>query len=101
MTDGFPAPTVVDRATLQRLLTLPDVAPGAYAAAQAEEAVTGADLVVTTTAARTPALHGDWLADDAVVVVIGADSPGKREWDQAVLTRGPGRRLRRPVHLGR
>lgn len=54
MTAGFPAPTVVDRATLQGLLTLPDVAPGAYAVAQAEEAVTGADLVVTTTAAAHP-----------------------------------------------
>jgi ornithine cyclodeaminase/alanine dehydrogenase-like protein (mu-crystallin family) len=53
----------------------------------AEHAVEGADLVITVTAARSPVLSGTWLAPDALVVAVGADSPGKRECDAQVLTR--------------
>ncbi len=53
----------------------------------ARQAVDGADLVITVTAARAPVLSGAWLAPDAFVVAVGADSPGKRELDAQVLTR--------------
>lgn len=56
-------------------------------AGSARDAVREADLVITVTAAREPVLHGDWLDDAALVVAVGADSPGKRECDRDVLRR--------------
>lgn len=57
------------------------------AARSAREAVTGADLVITTTPARVPVVEGEWLEAAALVVAVGADSVGKRECDAAVLAR--------------
>lgn len=53
----------------------------------AAEAVTGADIVITTTSSRTPILFGEWLNDHALVIAVGADSIGKRECDDTVLRR--------------
>lgn len=53
----------------------------------AQQAVDGADVVITVTAARQSVLAGAWLAADALVVAVGADSLGKRECDADVLTR--------------
>jgi ornithine cyclodeaminase/alanine dehydrogenase-like protein (mu-crystallin family) len=53
----------------------------------AREAVETAELVVTVTAARVPILEGSWLADDALVAAVGADSEGKRECDGVVMSR--------------
>ncbi len=47
----------------------------------AREAVRGADLVCTTTAARTPVLEGAWLADGAHLNAVGASLPETRELD--------------------
>ncbi len=58
-----------------------------YAVGSPREAVIGADLVITTTPSRSAVVEGDWLADDAVVIAIGADSVGKRECDAQVLER--------------
>jgi ornithine cyclodeaminase/alanine dehydrogenase-like protein (mu-crystallin family) len=57
------------------------------ATSSAQHAVEGADLVITVTAARSPVLSGAWLAPDALVVAVGADTRGKRECDAQVLTR--------------
>lgn len=43
------------------------------------EAVAGADLVVTCTPSRQPLLLVDDVGDDALVLAMGADTPGKRE----------------------
>jgi ornithine cyclodeaminase/alanine dehydrogenase-like protein (mu-crystallin family) len=51
------------------------------------EAVTGADLVCTTTAARTPILEGAWLAPGAHVNAVGACVPSARELDGAAVAR--------------
>jgi len=53
----------------------------------AADAVTDADIVITTTSSRTPILRGEWLSDHALVIAVGADSIGKRECDDTVLRR--------------
>lgn len=72
----------------ERLVNHPEVArPGLTAASCARAAVDQADVVITTTAARKPVLRGDWLKDSALVIAVGADSPGKQECDHIVLRR--------------
>ncbi len=53
----------------------------------AREAVEGADLICTTTAARDPVLHGDWLAAGAHINAVGACFPNTRELDTAAVLR--------------
>jgi len=55
------------------------------AAASAEEAVRGADVIVVATAATTPVLMGDWLSPGAHVNAVGATRPNWRELDDDVL----------------
>ncbi|HTE51097.1 MAG TPA: ornithine cyclodeaminase family protein [Kofleriaceae bacterium] len=57
------------------------------AAASAREAVSGADLVCTTTASNTPVLEGAWLAAGAHVNAVGACLPTARELDGAAVAR--------------
>jgi alanine dehydrogenase len=60
---------------------------GVDAAASAEEAVRGADVVVTVTTSRTPVLMGEWLKPGAHINAVGAARPDWRELDDEVLTR--------------
>jgi ornithine cyclodeaminase/alanine dehydrogenase-like protein (mu-crystallin family) len=48
-------------------------------------AVDGADLVITCTPSREPILDAEHLEPDALVLAMGADSPGKRELSIKVL----------------
>jgi ornithine cyclodeaminase/alanine dehydrogenase-like protein (mu-crystallin family) len=57
------------------------------AAASAEDAVRGADVIVVATAATTPVLMGEWLSPGAHINAIGATRPDWRELDDAVLRR--------------
>ncbi len=50
-----------------------------------EEAVRGADLIVTATNARTPVLRREWIAPGAHLNVVGASQPTAREVDTATL----------------
>jgi alanine dehydrogenase len=52
-----------------------------------QNAVQGADIVVTTTPSRTPLVSEDWIDDGTHINCIGADAPGKQELDPAILTR--------------
>jgi ornithine cyclodeaminase len=52
-----------------------------------QEAVEGADVVVTTTPSREPLVRAEWLAPGAHVTAVGSDMPGKQELDAAVLAR--------------
>jgi len=45
------------------------------------------DLVVTATTSTQPVLQGKWLRPGALVLAIGANDPGSRELDAAVLDR--------------
>jgi alanine dehydrogenase len=60
---------------------------GVHAAVSAEEAVRGADVVVTATTSQTPVLSGEWLSPGAHVNAVGAPRPGWRELDDEVLRR--------------
>ena len=55
--------------------------PGLSVAASAEEAVRGADVVVTVTSAREPVLRHAWLKPGAHVSAVGASTPQARELD--------------------
>ena len=51
----------------------------------ARTAVSGADIVCTTTSAREPILRGDWLSTGVHVNAIGSSTPGARELDSACV----------------
>jgi ornithine cyclodeaminase/alanine dehydrogenase-like protein (mu-crystallin family) len=51
------------------------------AAASAEEAVRGADVVVLVTSSREPVLRHEWLGPGAHVNAVGASGPAARELD--------------------
>ena len=56
-------------------------------AGSAEEAVRGADLICTTTAAREPVLCGAWLSPGVHVNAVGACFAGTRELDTEAVRR--------------
>jgi ornithine cyclodeaminase/alanine dehydrogenase len=45
------------------------------------------DIVVTVTGSAQPVLRGKWLREGALVCAVGANRPGARELDDAVLER--------------
>jgi ornithine cyclodeaminase/alanine dehydrogenase-like protein (mu-crystallin family) len=51
----------------------------------AEEAVTGADVVLALTSSPVPVLQGRWLKRDAVVCAVGAATPDRRELDEEAM----------------
>ena len=58
---------------------------GAEVAGSAEEAVRGADVVVTATSSTEPVLKREWLAEGAHVNVVGGRPPQMRELDVATV----------------
>ena len=54
-------------------------------ARSAEEAVRGADVVVTATAAREPVLRRDWLGDGVHLNAVGSAFPDARELDGSTV----------------
>ena len=61
---------------------------GARVCGSAEEAVVGADVVITVTSAPEPIMLGRWLKSDAMVCAVGAVTPERRELDEEAM-RGP------------
>ena len=51
----------------------------------AEQAVSGADVVLALTSSPVPVLFGRWLSPDAMVCAIGAATPDRRELDDEVM----------------
>ena len=62
-----------------------DVAFPVEVVASAREAVDGADVVATTTAAAEPILERDWLAPGAHVNAVGSSIPTAREIDTTTM----------------
>jgi ornithine cyclodeaminase/alanine dehydrogenase-like protein (mu-crystallin family) len=58
---------------------------GVISAASAEEAVRGADVIVTATTSQTPVLHGAWLSPGAHINGVGATRPDWQELDEEAL----------------
>jgi thiomorpholine-carboxylate dehydrogenase len=52
----------------------------------AEEAVRGADVVITVTHSPTPVLRGEWLADRVHVNAVGAVGRSTHELDSAAMS---------------
>jgi alanine dehydrogenase len=52
---------------------------------QAENAVRGADIVVTTTPSTVPVVLNDWVSQGMHINCIGADEPARQELDSAIL----------------
>lgn len=50
-----------------------------------EEAVRGADLIVTATSSQEPVINKDWISAGAHVNAIGTHSPNSREIDSATM----------------
>jgi thiomorpholine-carboxylate dehydrogenase len=51
----------------------------------AEDAVRGADVVLTLTSSPVPILQGRWLKQDALVCAVGAVTPERRELDNEAM----------------
>jgi ornithine cyclodeaminase/alanine dehydrogenase-like protein (mu-crystallin family) len=62
-----------------------DVRAELTVAESAEDAVRGADVVVTATSSREPVLRRDWLKPGAHVNAVGASTPQAREIDTATV----------------
>lgn len=60
---------------------------GTKPAASVEEAVHGADVIATVTAAREPVLRSEWVKDGAHIIGVGACRPTQRELDAALVAR--------------
>jgi ornithine cyclodeaminase len=61
--------------------------PGLQVAADLEQAVRAADVIVTCTMSTTPLIRGDWLRPGQHLDLIGAYRPDMREVDDAAITR--------------
>ncbi|MFP2924514.1 ornithine cyclodeaminase family protein [Pyxidicoccus sp. 3LG] len=77
-------------------LLLADASDAAAKGLQAEKGgrvvstqeASGADIVCTSTPARTPVVKREWLKAGAHINAMGADAPGKQELDPRILTEG-------------
>jgi ectoine utilization protein EutC len=58
------------------------------ASADPQAAVTGADIIVTTTPSETPILKGEWLQAGQHVTAMGSDAEHKNEIDPAIVVNG-------------
>jgi ornithine cyclodeaminase/alanine dehydrogenase-like protein (mu-crystallin family) len=57
------------------------------AASTAQEAVTGADIICTTTSSPEPILMGDWIAPGTHINAVGSSVPFTRELDTAAIVK--------------
>lgn len=71
--------------SLESARRLAERSPLAEAVGTVEEAVRGADVVVTATSSREPVLRREWLAPGAHVNAVGACFPSARELDTATV----------------
>jgi ornithine cyclodeaminase len=60
---------------------------GGVATTTVEEAIRGADVVITCTASTEVLVRSEWVADGAHVTAVGSDGVGKQELDPELLRR--------------
>jgi len=58
-----------------------------HEASSPEEAVRGADIVITVTPSRAPIVKPEWLSPGVHITAVGSDGPEKQELEASVLTR--------------
>jgi len=73
------------RARLERFVS--GAGPRVRAAASAEEAARGADIVVLATASTTPVIEEAWIAPGTHVIAVGACRPNHHEVPPALMRR--------------
>jgi ornithine cyclodeaminase len=56
-------------------------------AREPREAVSGCDIVVTTTPSRQPVVFSDWVDSGTHVTAVGSDGPDKQELEASLLAR--------------
>jgi ornithine cyclodeaminase len=83
------SPSARRREALAASLTPPasSAEPAARAAASAEDAVRGADVIACCTSSFTPVLDVNWLAAGATVISIGSFAPDRHEVPAELATR--------------
>ena len=59
--------------------------PGVRVAVTAEDAVRGADVIVTATSSREPVLRREWIGSGAHINAVGSSVAGARELDSATV----------------
>jgi ornithine cyclodeaminase/alanine dehydrogenase-like protein (mu-crystallin family) len=64
-----------------------DMQPSVWQAADAKDAVRGADVIVLATSSATPVILSDWIAPGALVISLGAHEPVMREMDPSLTAR--------------
>ncbi len=60
---------------------------GAIAVETAEEAVRGADIVVTATNSKEPVLEAEWVKDGALVCAVGSNIASRRELPEDLIAK--------------
>jgi len=58
-----------------------------FSVGNVKDAVTDADVIVTTTPSRKPIVSDRWVSEGTHINCIGADAPGKEELDPSILKR--------------
>ena len=62
--------------------------PGVRVVDSAEEAVRGADIIVTATSSREPVIRREWIAAGAHINAVGSSIAAARELDSATMAAG-------------
>jgi len=74
-----------DRAAAFAAALQPEVTAQIVACPSAQDALSGADIIVTATSSAQPVLRRDWIAGGAHINAVGACLPAARELDSATV----------------
>lgn len=77
------AARVVEEASAFQLDNDPEVT----SVAEAQDAVSGADVIVTATSARSPILDDGWIGREALVCAMGSNAPDMQELPTSLVAR--------------
>jgi ornithine cyclodeaminase/alanine dehydrogenase-like protein (mu-crystallin family) len=76
------------RACADDLARIPEISACHFAVTESvQQAVEGADIVLTVTSTRQPLVRPEWLKPGVTIIAVGSDGPQKQELDIGVLAR--------------